>query len=983
MSDNMNPYSDSNQPAENNKPPKTGGLLSNYKTQQPNQNPPNAQSTPGSNSASLPGGPARSNSSLLRGSFAQHSPAQNSPSMNGGQYPQYSPSQQYPAGGQQQWSPVRQPQPGQQYPGQQFPPAPVDPQQASLRQRHGLLSNTVDMMRRWSGKFASVAGQPPAQPPEPYMERYRPSALVPASEMPLPRRAKPWKRSRVLRINQQIRQRRLKANKGGPGRVLVIALVTLLVLVMMGSFGSTAYGYSYYLQQQPRMEEYTSQHIDQNTRIYDRNGVLLYEAYDNATSAYSGRRVAIRYEDVPLVMQNAMTAIEDKTFWTNSGIDPLAIVRAGASNYGGGSTLTQQVIKNMTRDTAPSYQRKLNEASMAIGLTQQYPKTKIMELYFNVAPFGAQTYGVEVAAEDYFNLRPNCQTNKVCVPGVSNLDYNTSTKKHDPILALARASFLAGQPNAPSATDPTIDVANKTRALDRQKLVLNAMISQGMTVDGKPDGQLITPEIAKKAEDLMAKQKFTPYKRQMRAPHFVNYVIDQMVAALGGGNAGYHAFLTGGYNIRTTIDVNLVDYTERAMKRHLYQSEVQKVTGFSLTLNVDNNVHNSAAVVMDSKTGEILAMNGSVDYNSVDPKVNGQYNSAVNARPPGSTFKPFDYATAFQMGWNPGIVLQDNRTYFPNAGPAGTLIPVANDEQATEASQGGSVYYFPSDYGQIWTGRPLTVRQATAGSLNIPAIKAMQFAGGAAVLNTVQRLGITTQKNNGLAWAIGSTDVSPLQMANAYQTFANGGVRIKPQSILNVWDNLGNNLYQYDPGKANAGRVFSPQVSYLMTSVLIDEPDRRTEFANDYDLSFADIDPACATSRACEHQVAAKTGTTDGFKDNWTIGYTPDVTVAVWVGNADDSKMNNVIGITGAAPIWHSVIERTLGVCNKDTKYINNFQVGDDVDCGPNYKFRFSKNPQWKFDVPPGIHQASLSAATGLAGGGQMDWVIDGQDPQR
>ncbi|GER87098.1 hypothetical protein KDW_12600 [Dictyobacter vulcani] len=979
MSDNKNPYSDSNQPAENNPPPKTGGLLRNYKNQQPDQNTPNGQPNPG--------GPTRNNSSLLRGPFGQYSPAQ-----NGGQYPQGQPGpgmppangpqnpppSQYPAGAPQQWSPTRQPQPGQQYPGQQFPVQPVAPQ-PPMRQRSGLLSNTVDMMRRFSGKMAAVAnhGQPPVQPPDPYMALYRP-APTPAPEVFSTQRSRPWKRSRVLRINKQIRQRRLKANKGGPSKVLTIAIASLLALVVLASFGSTAYGYSYYLQQQPKMAAYTSQHIDQNTRIYDRNGVLLYDAYDNTTSAYSGRRVTVRYEDIPLVMQNAMTAIEDKTFWTNSGIDPLAIIRAGASNYGGGSTLTQQVIKNMSHDAAPSYQRKLNEASMAIGLTQQYPKTKIMELYFNVAPFGAQTYGVEVATEDYFKLTPTCQANQVCTPGISKLDYNTKTKKHDPILGLARASFLALQPNGPSATDPTAGPGNKERALARQKLVLNAMINQGMTIDGKPDSPLITPAIAKQAEDLMAKQTFTSYVRKKLAPHFVDYVIQQVEDALGGGEVGAHAFKTGGYNIQTTVDAHLVDYTEKAITRHIYKPESQKVTNQVLTLNVDNNVNDAAAVVMDSKTGEILSMVGSANYDSDSIKVKGQFNAATHPRQPGSTFKPIDYATAFQMGWNPGTVVQDNRTYFPTQYNVGLQIPPTDD--AARALAGTDAMFFPSNYMQSWTDTASTIRKATASSLNIPAVKALQFTGKDAVLNTAQRLGITTLRNSGLSMAIGSEEVSPLQMANAYQTFANGGVRVQPQSILNIWDNQGHNLYHYDTGKPISGRVFSPQVSYLMTSVLIDEPDRHAEFLDDHDLSFADIDSNCAVNPACEHQVATKTGTTDGFIDNWTIGYTPDVTVAVWVGNADNTPMEHVIGITGAAPIWHSVMERTLGYCNK--VYNGNlYQTGDDIDCGPNYNFRFSQHPKWKFDVPGGIHKASLSTFNGLAGSGQYDWVIDGQDP--
>ncbi|GLV57384.1 hypothetical protein KDH_42200 [Dictyobacter sp. S3.2.2.5] len=954
MSDNWNPNSDENQPSEHSPRSKSGGLLSNFKTQQDGQGASKSQPLPGANSASSPAGPQRNNSSLLRGGYQQFSP-----SAQGGQSVPPQPGQDV-----QQRSPSRQAggAPNQQYPSQAQPQMPPD------QQRPNVLSNTVDMMRRWSGKVAAVAGHQ-VQPPAPYMDYYRPPS-PPGPHQPVIRTSRPWKRSRALRINQHIRQRRLRTRNSGPTRALVIALVCLLALVVLASFGSSAYAYSFYVQQQPRMEEFANQHIDQNTRIYDRNGQLLYEAYDNTSSAYSGRRVTVRYQDIPLVMQNAMTSIEDKTFWTNEGVDPLAIVRAGASQYGGASTLTQQVIKNLTRDNSPTYQRKLNEAAMAIALTQQYSKAKIMEMYFNVAPFGAQTYGVEVATEDYFGLRPICKTNQPCIPGISKLAYNSKTKKNDPILALARASFLAGQPNAPSATDPTLGADNKQRALDRQKLVLNAMITQGMTIDGQPDSPKITQADAQKAEALMAKQTFKPYQRQMQAPHFVQYVIDQMTQALGGGNAGAHAFLTGGYNIRTTLDLNLYNYIQKEVTRHIYQPDVQKVTGAYVTLSENNNVHDAAVVVLDSKTGEILGMDGSADFNSNDPRVNGQYNVAIHARPPGSTFKPFDYATAFQMGWNPAVMLEDNETIFPTSNNVGVQVPTIQS-QIDALSESGT-FYAPSDYGKTWTFEPHSVRYSTAGSLNVAAIKTMQFASGKAVLNTMQRLGINTQVNDGLAWAIGARDIAPLQMANAYETFANQGVRVQPQSILDVWDNLGNNLFHYNLEKPVSGRVFSPQVAYLMTSVLVDEPDRNVEFSGDHDLSFTDKDPNCAVVLYCEHQVAAKTGTTDSFRDNWTVGYTPDVTVAVWVGNADNSPMYNVIGITGAAPIWHNVMERAVGFCNQDI---------DGVPCGPNYHFRFSNNPTWKFPIPAGVTQTSLSSATGMQGGGATDFVIDGQAP--
>ncbi len=234
-------------------------------------------------------------------------------------------------------------------------------------------------------------------------------------------------------------------------------------------------------------------------------------------------------------------------------------------------------------------------------------------------------------------------------------------------------------------------------------------------------------------------------------------------------------------------------------------------------------------------------------------------------------------------------------------------------------------------------------------------------------------MGITTlNKVSGTTWALGTEPVPLFQMVGAYQTFANSGQHIPPQGVLDIWDNLGHSLYHYDPRQPPATQMLSPQVAYMMTSILKDEPSRQLEFGTDHDLSFADKDYTCAVTPDCQHQVAAKTGTTDNFKDNSTIGYTADAVVGVWAGNANGNPMNNVIGITGAAPIWHSVMEHVMGWCNQDT---------DQVTCGADSHFRFSGNPQWQFTVPNGITKQPVSGANGLQGGGNYDWVLNNQAP--
>ena len=813
------------------------------------------------------------------------------------------------------------------------------------------ITNKVQAVRRWSEKMGAVYGgyTPPEQPTAP-LELYRPPLTVTAPVAP----QKPWKRSHTVRVVMQRRHRRERVEVQAAQKSWRALWVVLLLIVVMGTSSGGAYAYSYYQQQYPQVQNLANQQVSQTTRIYDRNMQLLYEEYD---PAQGGRRTPVSYNQIPKVMQDAIIDTEDRTFWTNAGVDPQGMLRnlpslLGGHATGGGSTLTQQLVKNLRNDSTYSIDRKLSEAALAIALTQQYPKWKILEMYFNVSPFGAQDLGVEAAVEDYFHLMSQCDQNFKCTPGIARLNYNQDTGQNDPLLGLARASLLAGLPQSPYEFDPTLGSAFKQRALDRQKVVLDSMVAAGTSVDGLGP---VTPAIAQKAENLMAQMTFTRYNHAENAPSFVDWIVTQMETALGNGdpNKGATAFLTGGFNIRTSVDANLESYVEAAVARHLTQPEYQPfLPGDYGPLNTANNVNDASVVVMDSHNGEILAMDGSSDYNNTtDPRIDGQYNVATMGigRQPGSSFKPIVYATAFAMGWTPGTVLPDYMTVFPGD-------------------------YTPNDYNNVYTNTMTTIRAATADSRNVPAVKALQFAGVNNVVNVARAMGITsisTSTNAGLlSMALGTLEVPVLQMTGAYQVFANGGVRIPPQGILDVWDNYGHHLFQYAPPQGT--RVLSPQVSYMMTSVLSDEPARAAEFANDHALSFADQDSTCAVQRVCTLQVAAKTGTTSGFKDNWTMGYTPDVVVGVWAGNADDTDMINTVGVTGAAPIWHSVIERASGFCTEDE---------DNIPCG-NY------NPvitQRQFTIPTGIHQACLSAVNGLLGNSasNCDWVIDGQDPQQ
>jgi len=793
------------------------------------------------------------------------------------------------------------------------------------------------------------------------------------------------------------RRERLKQSRPTGQRIAIMAFTIFsLLLVIILSSGSAS-GYAFYNSQLPRLQGLANQQIEQSTRIYDRNGQLLYVAYDNKT----GRGTTVTYYDIPGVMQDAMIAAEDHTFWDNSGIDPQGILRAATeysstgSVQSGGSTITQQVIKNLienlTHDTPQAtLQRKIPEAALAIGLTQQYPKWKILEMYFNISPFGAQELGVDAAAEDYFGLRAKCDAKFKCIPAIAFLDRDLtkcknsnddSTCREDPLLGLARASLLAGMPQSPVSYDPTLGPEHIKLALARQDYVLQQMLTLNMHIntalgDQTIDNGPITPGIIQQVKAMTANAKkmpFTGFKYVKKAPHFVDWVTIQIETALGTSTdpktgavteddaKGVNLFLSGGFNIRTTIDLNLENYVENNVRHHLRDPEWQIFVGDYGPLNTVHNVNDSAVVVMNAKTGEVLAMDGSAKYNdpTKDPRIAGEVNAALALRQPGSSFKPIVYATAFQMGWYPGIVLPDKKTYFPNNTPTGADINTAT--------------YHPTDYGGGYHNLNSNIVLDIANSFNIPAIKALKFAGFDNVLNMARRFGITDidrdvaiynlQHHSHInvdqyvtsSFALGTAGVSLLQMVGAYQVFANQGARVSPQGVLDIWDNYGHNLYHYDTKHPPASQIISPQIAFLMSSILSNNEARAIEFAGDNVLTMQDWDG---------RPVAAKTGTTDNFQDNWTIGYTPDVVVGVWSGNANGAFMTNgVVGITGAAPIWHDAIEYASGKC--------------DQGCG-DIKF-----PPDQFVPPPGVTQQKVNTVNGLAGSGYTSWMLDNDVPQQ
>lgn len=792
-----------------------------------------------------------------------------------------------------------------------------------------------------------------------------------------PHRNRPHHAFYIRKKHEQAR--RVRARKKRVGRTWLSLFFALLLILVASGLSSS---FSYYQSLMPRLQALTNKQIEQSTHIYDRNGNLLYTLYDPNV----GRSISINYTQIPGVLQDAQIAAEDKTFWTNAGVDVTATVRSAIIDLlaqqaeSGASTITQQVIKNLSGDATRSGQRKLNEATLAIGLTQKYPKWKILEMYFNVASYGAQELGVEAAVQDYFGLKPQCDSQFRCTPATAFLDRDLvhcanpsaeSTCPVDPLLALARASLLAGIPQNPVNFDPMLSAGNVTALLERQDYVLNQMLSDHMQINLGLGSQTqisgtITPAMIRQVEALSKQMQFVGFQNVLKAPHFVWWVINQLANTLGNyqdinpktglSAPGLYLLLTGGFNIRTTLDLHMEEYVEQATYRHLQQPETQKLTGQTQILSKDSNVNDAATVVMDAHTGEILAMDGSASWTDSDPRVGGELNGALSPRQPASTFKPIVMAAAFELGWYPGIVLPDTRTYFPLK--ATGKQPVASYNT-----------YMPTDFGATYSGQDVNLDFAISNSLNVPAVKAYMFAGQQNVYTMARRLGITTiqPKQVNATIALGTAEVPLLQMVGAYQVFANGGVRMLPRNILSISDNLGHVYYNFDETHPQGTQVISPQIAYLVTSLLSDEPARAYEFHDDHDLSMWDWPQPDGSYP----EVAAKTGTTDNFKDNWTIGYTPDLVVGVWAGNANGAPASTEsIGLTGAAPLWHSVIEYASGHCT---------QAQDQIPCPP-ADFHY---PDRRFTRPSGLVQQEVNTINGLAGSGYQSWMIEGEEPQQ
>ena len=575
-----------------------------------------------------------------------------------------------------------------------------------------------------------------------------------------------------------------------------------------------------------------------SSKVYDRTGTVV--LYDLGSDVH---RTSIPTTLMGANIKNATVAIEDSNFYSNHGVELKSMLRAlladitHAGVVQGGSTITQQVIKNSLLSDDKTVVRKLKEIILALKLERQETKDQILGIYLNEIPYGGNVFGIQEAAQTFFGKDP------------ADLD-------------IAQAAYLASIPNAPTHYSPY--GTHKDDLDARKNLVLDREHTLGFITD------------AQYAEAKAEVVTFLPQQPQgIKAPHFVFFIKDYLEQKYGAD-----AVESGGLKVITTLDWNLQQEAEKA------------VTEYTLGDKKQIPDENAGLVAIDPKTGQILAMVGSRDY--FDTSIDGNFNVTTAERQPGSSFKPFVYATAFKDGYTPETELFDVATEFSSVcDPYDNPLP---GHDKTEC-------YMPNNFDDIYHG-PMSMRDALARSMNVPAVKTLYLVGIPNAIKTAQDMGITTLTDPtryGLSLVLGGGEVKLLDMTSAYSAFAAEGVRHPYSGILSVQDKTGATLESWQDAPE---QVIPKNVALQITDILQDNVARTPTFGPSSALYFPD------------HQVAVKTGTTNDYKDSWAIGYTPSFTAGVWIGKNDDTPMPSNVD---ADNLWHSFMEDALQSYPKET----------------------------------------------------------------
>ncbi len=618
--------------------------------------------------------------------------------------------------------------------------------------------------------------------------------------------------------------------------ILLSAVAAVMIIFLTAMSGSAFIGYRFYVSTQ---EQYNSLILTlrsfvprDNLKMFDVNGIPIGQLMDR------GLHTSVTYDQIAQNMINATVSTEDKDFWTNSGINIQRIIQAALQDLEkghvveGGSTITQQLIKNLVlQNQAQDITRKLQEVVLTPQINSHYSKQAIMEMYLNSIYYGEQAYGVDTAANVYFGLEDQ--------PGKSAASQ----------LDLAQAAMLAGLPSAPNGYNPWV---NLDAAIDRLTEVLNLMHRDGyITVDQEQAAlsEARSPGFLKRPTDLT-----------QPAPQFFDFVLEQLEKQF---HMTRDQLSLSDMRVYTTLDLKL-------------QNQILKIAQAQVASLQGSNVTNAAEVLIDYHTGAVRTLLGNVhpDTDYFDVATDGY-------RQPGSSFKPYVYVTAFEQGVSPGQAVDDTPLSIP---------------------QSGRPPFRPQNYSRSFYGH-MTLRCALQNSLNIPTVKVIEHVGVQNAINTMQEMGITDYRGDlNDTVALGSLAVHLIDHTSAIGTFADGGVHVPYYTIQKV--EFANTHRVFEHAQVPGTRVISPQLAYMMTDVLRDNSDRAPEFGYCNPLNLR-------TDGTCYGPVlpsAAKTGTTDNFRDTWTVGYTSDYVLGVWVGNNNDLPMININGITGAAPIWHDAM---------------------------------------------------------------------------
>jgi len=631
------------------------------------------------------------------------------------------------------------------------------------------------------------------------------------------------------------KKRQVSTENKAKNNFWLIVFKIILVLILLGSILVLGV-FAYIAKDLPNPGNLTNRVIIESTKIYDRTGDhLLYDVHGEE------KRTVITFSEMPDVVKYATISLEDQDFYTHHGIKITSILRSILKDIitldksQGGSTITQQFVKNSLLTNEKTLIRKVKEVILSLEMETKFSKDEILAMYLNEIPYGSNAYGIEAASQTFFGK---------------------SAKE----LTLDEAALIAALPQATAYYSPY--GSHKDALIGRKGFALKKMKDLGY----------ITEEQANDAIQTNTLDKLQTQKNIIAAPHFVMYIKDYLQQKYGD-----LAVEQSGYKVITTLDWDKQQIAEEAIRENAEKNKKWKAA-------------NAALVAEDPHTGQILAMVGSKDYfapseptgctSGKNCTFEPNFNVAIAERQPGSSFKPYVYLAAFTKGYLPETMLYDTKTQF-------------------ETAEGKS--YEPNNYDGKFHG-PLPMMKALGGSLNVPAVKTLYLVSVKDAIKLAKDLGISGLNDPsklGLSLVLGGGEVKLVDHVNAYSTLATGGIRHTQTAILRIEDAKGTIIEEFKPDAGE--RVVDEKYVAMLDSILSNNENRAWVFGDKSPLQFDN------------RSVVAKTGTTNEFRDGWTIGYTPSLTVAVWAGNNDNSPMvTGADGVNVAAPIWRSFLDKVL-----------------------------------------------------------------------